>query len=71
MWGTFFPRPEVSMRKVDWRIVGALREDERKELAEVSKAPGVSVRTIQRRLNAIRDGRAIHLSGPNPTSWEA
>ena len=67
MWKSFFPRPEVRMRRVDWMIVGALREDARKDLEGVSKALGVSTRTVQRRLTAMKEGKAVYLSGaPNP-----
>jgi DNA-binding Lrp family transcriptional regulator len=67
VWKSIYPKPEVKMMKVDWRIVGAMREDAMKDLEDVSRPLGVSTRTVQRRLTAMKEGRAIYLSGaPNP-----
>jgi DNA-binding Lrp family transcriptional regulator len=63
MWTSRFPRPNVRMRSIDWKIVNALREDARKDLDEVSKSLRVSTRTVQRRLLVLKDGKAVYLAG--------
>ncbi|HZW56029.1 MAG TPA: Lrp/AsnC family transcriptional regulator [Nitrososphaerales archaeon] len=66
MFESRFPRPDVRMRKIDWQIVGALREDARQDLEDVAVSLRVSARTVQRRLSAMREGKAVYLSGaPN------
>jgi DNA-binding Lrp family transcriptional regulator len=47
------------MRKLDWRIVDAMREDAWRDLDDVARLLGVSIRTVQRRLSAMKDGKAI------------
>ncbi len=64
MWTSPFPRPTVHMNRIDWRIIDAMRSDARKDLDEVAKSLGVSARTVQRRLNEMKDGRAVYLSRP-------
>jgi DNA-binding Lrp family transcriptional regulator len=59
--------PSLKMRKLDWRIIDAMREDAWRDLEEVAKLLGVSVRTVQRRLSAMKDGRAIYLLRPPNT----
>lgn len=63
IWESRFPRPDMRMRKIDWKIVDALREDARKDLDDVARSLGVSTRTVQRRLSAMKDGKAVYLSG--------
>ncbi len=66
LWTSRFPRPTVRMRSVDWRIVDSLREDARRDLSDVASSVGVSVRTIQRRLHAMKEGKAVYVAGtPN------
>ncbi len=66
LWTSRFPRPTMRMRTIDWRILDALREDARRDLAEVAASLGVSVRTVQRRLAAMKEGKAVYLAGtPN------
>ncbi len=66
LWRSRFPRPELRMRRVDWKIVNALRDDARQDLDDVAKSLGVTSRTVQRRLSAMNEGKAIYLSsGPN------
>jgi DNA-binding Lrp family transcriptional regulator/copper chaperone CopZ len=57
-------RPSLQMRRLDWRIIGAMREDAWRDLDDVAKLLGVSLRTVQRRLSAMRDGKAIYLLRP-------
>jgi DNA-binding Lrp family transcriptional regulator/copper chaperone CopZ len=64
LWSSLFPRPDVRMSHLDWKIVGAMREDAWRDLEDVGKALGVSGRTVQRRLSALREGKAIYLSRP-------
>ncbi len=66
IWRSKFPRPEVHMKKIDWRIVNDMKDDARKDLHEVAKSLGVSTRTVQRRLAAMTEGKAVYLIGaPN------
>lgn len=57
-----FPRPDVKMRKVDWRIVGVMREDAKRDLEDVATSLGVSTRTVQRRLSVMKEGKAVFVS---------
>jgi len=63
-WERPVPRPNVRMRRLDWQIIEAMGEDAWRDLREVAKATGVSTRTIQRRLAAMKEGKAIYLSRP-------
>ncbi len=66
LWTSKFPRPDVQMTRTDWRIVNALREDASKDVSEVAATLGISVRSVQRRLLKMRQGKAVFLSGaPN------
>ncbi len=63
VWSSRFPQPAMRMRKIDWKIVNAMKEDARADLDDVAKSLGVSSRTVQRRLSAMREGKAVYLSG--------
>jgi DNA-binding Lrp family transcriptional regulator len=63
LWTSRFPRPAVQLRKLDWKIVKALGDDVAGDLDEVAKSLGVSTRTVQRRLQAMTEGKAVFLSG--------
>ena len=66
VWELVFPEPQICMTKMDWKIIGFMLEDVRKNLKRVSESVGVSVRTVERRLNKINEGRALYLQGtPN------
>ena len=66
VWESVFPEPQICMTKIDWKIIGFMLEDVRKSLKCVSESVGVSVRTVERRLNKIYEGRALYLQGtPN------
>lgn len=58
-----FPRPEVVMKKVDWEIINVMTDDARMDLQEVADRTGATMRTIQRRLAKMIEGKAIYLSG--------
>ncbi len=63
VWKSRFPQPDVRMRKVDWRIVNAMKDDARLDLDDVAESLGVSTRTVQRRLSAMEEGKAVYLAG--------
>ncbi len=66
MWMSRFPRPDIRMKKIDWRIVTDMKDDARKDLQDVAKSLGVSTRTVQRRLATMTEGKAVYLGGaPN------
>ena len=66
VWLSLYEEPELKMRRIDWRILGAMKDDARMDLGEVAGSLGVSVRTVQRRLRVMTSGKAIHLAGtPN------
>jgi len=66
VWELGFPRAGVRMTRTDWEIVDTMLEDARKSLGDVSRSVGVSVRTVERRLTGIAEGRAVYLQGtPN------
>ena len=58
-----FPNPEVTMKKIDWEIVNVMADDARMDLQDVAVRTGATVRTVQRRLQRLIEGRAIYLSG--------
>ena len=64
LWNSLFPRPDVRMSHLDWRIVDSMREDAWRDLEDVARSLGVSARTVQRRLSAMKDGRAVYLLRP-------
>jgi DNA-binding Lrp family transcriptional regulator len=64
LWTSRFPRPDVRMSHLDWRIIDAMREDAWRDLEEIGKSLGVSGRTVQRRLTAMKEGKAVYLSRP-------
>ncbi|MGH9917742.1 MAG: AsnC family transcriptional regulator, partial [Nitrososphaerales archaeon] len=63
-WNSPFPRPYIQMNHLDWRIIDAMREDARRDLEDVARSLNVSSRTVQRRLTAMKEGRAVYLSRP-------
>ncbi len=66
VWEIRFPSPSTRMKGIDWRIVDAMLDDARRSLESVSGSVGVSVRTVERRLTALANGRAVYLQGtPN------
>jgi DNA-binding Lrp family transcriptional regulator len=66
LWKSVFPQSNIRMKKMDWRIVYAMREDARKDLNKVASQLVLSTRTIQRRLSVMSKGRAIYLLGAPP-----
>ncbi|MDG6901718.1 MAG: AsnC family transcriptional regulator [Nitrososphaerota archaeon] len=66
VWKQAYPRPEIRMRQVDWKIIEAMADDARSDLQEVADKAGISLRTVQRRLAAMTEGKAVYLVGtPN------
>ena len=65
-WDLGFPRPGIRMKAMDWKIAEAMLPDARQSLERVSESIGLSVRTIERRLDSMAEGRAVYLQGtPN------
>jgi DNA-binding Lrp family transcriptional regulator len=65
-WTSPFPEPSVKMRAIDWRILAAMRDDARKDLRTVASTARTTVRTVQRRLSALNEGKAAFVVGtPN------
>lgn len=65
-WDLGFPHPSMRMKVMDWRIAEAMLDDARQSLERVSESVGLSVRTIERRLSSMAEGRAVYLQGiPN------
>jgi DNA-binding Lrp family transcriptional regulator len=65
-WTSVFPEPTVKMRTLDWRILAAMRDDARKDLRTVASTARTTVRTVQRRLSALKEGKAAFVVGtPN------
>ncbi|MDG6983418.1 MAG: AsnC family transcriptional regulator [Nitrososphaerota archaeon] len=66
VWKQAYPRPEIRMRQSDWKIIQAMADDARRDLQDVAGRAGVSLRTVQRRLAAMTEGKAVYLVGtPN------
>lgn len=49
VWKLPFPRANFRMTITDWKVMAAMLDDARKNLEDVSKSIGLSVRTIERR----------------------
>jgi DNA-binding Lrp family transcriptional regulator len=65
-WTSPFPEPTVKMRTIDWKILAAMRDDARKDLRTVASMLRTTVRTVQRRLLALNEGKAAFVVGtPN------
>jgi DNA-binding Lrp family transcriptional regulator len=64
LWDCPFPRPDLQMKALDWKVIDAMREDAWADLDLVAKSIGTSTRTVQRRLSAMIEGRAVYLSRP-------
>lgn len=58
-----FPQAKIAMKKLDWEIISVMADDARIDLQQVADQTGCNIRTIQRRLSEMIEGRAIYLSG--------
>lgn len=67
-WSSPFLKPDVQMKQLDWKIVDAMHEDAWRDIEEVAKALSVSSRSVQRRLSAMKEGKAIYLARPPDVS---
>lgn len=66
VWRLGFPGPEIRMTVTDWKIIRAILDDARRSVNAVSEKVGTSARTVERRLTAMAEGRALYLQGtPN------
>ncbi|MHB1492957.1 MAG: AsnC family transcriptional regulator [Thermoplasmataceae archaeon] len=65
-WELGFPEPQIRMKTSDWKIIGSMIDDARRSLKDVSESVGLSVRTVERRLNEMSENHAVYLQGtPN------
>ena len=64
LWNSPFPRPDLHMKKLDWKIANTMREDSWRDLDDVAKQLGLSTRTVQRSLSALKEGKAIFVHRP-------
>jgi DNA-binding Lrp family transcriptional regulator len=60
-WTSPFPEPSVKMRAIDWRIIVSMRDDARMDLRTVASEMQTTTRTVQRRLSALTEGKAIFI----------
>ena len=66
VWELIFPEPQIRMTRIDWKIIGFIFEDVRKSIKSISESVGISVRTVERRLNKINEEHVLYLQGtPN------
>ena len=64
VWESLFPAPEVKMNRLYWGIINEMESDARRDLEQVAKLLNISSRSVQRRLSAILDGKAVYLARP-------
>lgn len=66
VWRMAFPQSLAKITVSDWKILLEMLDDARESLETVSKATGISVRTVTRRLTRLVDERGVYLQGvPN------
>ena len=66
VWELVFPEPQIRTTATDWRIIASMLEDARRSLKGISESVGLSVRTVERRLNELTESHAVYLQGtPN------
>jgi DNA-binding Lrp family transcriptional regulator len=61
VWKVDYELPDMKMVDVDWKLVEVMEPDARMDLQDVAKVVGVSVRTVQRRLALMREGKAVYI----------
>jgi DNA-binding Lrp family transcriptional regulator len=62
-WNGVVPACDLKLSQTDWRIVWTIRNEPRKNLSQVAREAGVTVRTVNRRLSLLTEHRAIFLLG--------
>jgi len=62
-WNSAVPPCDMKLSETDWRIIWAIRDEPRKNLSRIAWEAGVTVRTVNRRLNLLTEHRAIFLLG--------
>jgi len=60
-WTDFLPPCSLEASATDWKMIWAMKDDPRKSVGRVAKEARLSVRTVNRRLSRLRDGRAVFL----------
>lgn len=61
-WSSPSPSLTIEPDRADWRLIQALRKAPKRPMAQLAEAAGVSVRTVQRRLPRLIEGRAVFVS---------
>ena len=54
----------IDLSPLDFKIIGSLRDDARKPMAEIAKMVGVSTKTVRRHLEKLTSGGALDMSVP-------
>ena len=62
-WNRTVPPCDLDLSETDWKIIWAIRGEPRKNLSQVAREAGVSIRTVNRRLNLLTEHKAIFLLG--------
>ena len=60
-WQGGFPGSDLKMKKTDWEIVKAFRQDPRRSPSEVAEEARVSTRTVKRRLTVMTENNCIFM----------
>jgi DNA-binding Lrp family transcriptional regulator len=60
-WISSLPACDLKLREVDWRIIGQVMHDPRRDAAAVARKLGVSSRTVNRRLRRMSDDKVAYL----------
>jgi DNA-binding Lrp family transcriptional regulator len=60
-WTSSLPKCSLRMKNVDWKILGRVMHEPRKDSSEVARELGVSSRTVNRRLRVMIEGKVAYL----------
>ena len=60
LWRGGFPPCSLKLKRTDWEIMKALRNNPRRSPSEVAEEVGVSTRTVKRRLTMMTECRAFY-----------
>jgi len=61
LWRGGLPPTNLKLKKTDWEIVRALRDDPGRSPSEAAREVKVSTRTVKRRLTLMTEGRAFYM----------
>ena len=63
--GSRTPKPgDIDLSPLDFKIIGSLRDNARRPMAEIAKLVGVSTKTVRRHLEKLTSGGALDMSIP-------